>query len=281
MDTFLQLPVKRPFQVKLFFILWAACILAVIAVLPFSLATQAATLDAFKEQLTIPFWLLLVIQVGQSAVLFAIAAGAGLWLATRTGLGLPFVEGWLDGKPIWERLPRVAGLAAIIGVVGSLIVIALDVEVFAPAMETLLEGTPLAEQPEVLQPAWWKGLLASFYGGISEEVLLRLFMLTLLAWLGHFISQTEEGRPTVVVLWVANLLAAVLFGLGHLPATAQAGIPITPMIITRAVALNGVLALAFGWLYWTRGLESAIIAHFSADIVLHVILPLVTPFFVP
>ncbi|MDD3715217.1 MAG: CPBP family intramembrane metalloprotease, partial [Atribacterota bacterium] len=32
-----------------------------------------------------------------------------------------------------------------------------------------------------------------------------------------------------------------------------------------------VAGLAFGWLYWTRGLESSMIAHFSADIVLHVL----------
>jgi len=39
--------------------------------------------------------------------------------------------------------------------------------------------------------------------------------------------------------------------------------------------LNGLGGLAFGWLYWKQGLESAMIAHFSADIVLHVITPLV------
>jgi len=32
--------------------------------------------------------------------------------------------------------------------------------------------------------------------------------------------------------------------------------------------------VVFGWLYQTRGLESAMIAHFSADIVLHVLLAL-------
>lgn len=30
----------------------------------------------------------------------------------------------------------------------------------------------------------------------------------------------------------------------------------------------------FGWLYWKKGLESAMIAHFSADIIIHVCLPL-------
>jgi membrane protease YdiL (CAAX protease family) len=36
--------------------------------------------------------------------------------------------------------------------------------------------------------------------------------------------------------------------------------------------LNGLAGLAFGYLYWTRGLESAMLAHFTADLVLHVLL---------
>jgi hypothetical protein len=43
--------------------------------------------------------------------------------------------------------------------------------------------------------------------------------------------------------------------------------------------LNGVLGVAFGRLYWKKGLESAMIAHFSADIVLHVITAAAAPLF--
>jgi len=69
------------------------------------------------------------------------------------------------------------------------------------------------------------------------------------------------------------MLAAILFGLGHLPATSML-LPLTPLVITRAIILNGLLDVAFGYLYMTRGLESAMISHFSADIVLHVLLAL-------
>jgi hypothetical protein len=34
--------------------------------------------------------------------------------------------------------------------------------------------------------------------------------------------------------------------------------------------LNGIGGIVFGWLYWRNGLESAMTAHFSADIVVHV-----------
>ena len=93
------------------------------------------------------------------------------------------------------------------------------------------------------------------------------------AWLGRFISKTPEGKPTNLVFWIANILAAVLFGLGHLPTMASL-VPLTPLVIVRTVVLNGLLGILFGWLYWRRGLEAAMISHFSADIVLHVLLAL-------
>jgi hypothetical protein len=71
----------------------------------------------------------------------------------------------------------------------------------------------------------------------------------------------------------ANLLAAVLFGLGHLPATLAAGLPLSGLVISRALVLNGLLGITAGWLYRSCGLGSAMLAHFSADILLHVVLP--------
>lgn len=49
--------------------------------------------------------------------------------------------------------------------------------------------------------------------------------------------------------------------------------PLTSIVVVRALVLNGIAGLLFGWLYWRRGLEAAVIAHFATDIVLHVLLP--------
>jgi len=160
-----------------------------------------------------------------------------------------------------------------LGVVASLLIIGLEVAVFQPALLQQLGDKANTLNLKTAQPAAWKGFLASFYGGINEEILLRLIVMSFLAWLGKFISKTSEGKPTKAVFWTANILAAILFGLGHLPATAML-IPLTPLVVTRAIVLNGFVGVACGWLYQTRGLESAMIAHFSADIVLHVLLAL-------
>jgi len=117
-------------------------------------------------------------------------------------------------------------------------------------------------------PSLWKRLLASFYGAIDEEILLRLFLLSLLAWLIGFAWHVPGGMPAPGALWLATIIAAVIFGLGHLPATA-ALVKLTPLLIWRAIVLNGIVGVATGYLFWRYGLEAAMLAHFAADLVFH------------
>jgi len=76
-------------------------------------------------------------------------------------------------------------------------------------------------------------------------------------------------------MWIAILGSAILFGLGHLPATLMNN-QFSLMILARAIVLNGIPGTIFGYLYWKRGLESSMMAHFSADLIVHVILPLLS-----
>ncbi len=272
LNDHVPVPVRRSFSWKVFLVVWACTVVGIVAVLPYAMRLTSAT--PIQNRLHLPLALLLVIQVAQSAVLYGVLAGVGLLLACRIGLGLPFVEGWLKGRPIRGRFPRVLWFSIVVGVAGSLLIAALDRWGFGPAVKAMLASRNMTVPANLVPPAW-QGLLASFEGGVTEEVLLRLFGLTFLAWLGTLVRRDSQGRPPLLVLWLANVIAAVLFGLGHLPATAAAGLPLTALVVARAIVLNGLLGLAFGWLYWTRGLESAVIGHFSADIVLHVVLVLV------
>ncbi len=263
--------IVKPFNWKIFFILLAASVFGVVAVLPYSLALQGSRLASL--QLPIPLWLLITLQVLQNAVLFAVVIAVGLLAANRVGLGLPILEGWLEKQPVGDKIKSILLPGILIGVIGSVLVIVIDLLVFSPVLAAEFGGLFKGLDQEQLQPAAWKGLLASFYGGIDEELLLRLGLMSVLVWLGRFVSKTADGRPTQAVIWTANILAAVLFGLGHLPATAVL-MPLTPLVITRAVVLNGIVGVGAGYLYARRGLEAAILSHFSADIVLHVLLAL-------
>ncbi len=55
------------------------------------------------------------------------------------------------------------------------------------------------------------GLLASFYGGIAEELQLCLFLMTLVVWL---VARLRKRMPGDASFHVAIMLAALLFGIG-------------------------------------------------------------------
>jgi membrane protease YdiL (CAAX protease family) len=262
---------NKPFNWKIFLILWALVIVGVIAVIPYSLELQGSALEELDIPLSLPA--LIAIQVIQSALLFGLLIAAGLFFANRIGLGVPILEARVRGEEVMSRVRAILPVSILLGVISALLIIGLDLAVFQPALLRELGDSADALALQNVQPEAWKGFLASFYGGIVEEVLLRLFLMSFLAWLGKFVSRTPEGLPTSTVLWTANILAAIIFGLAHLPATAML-IPLTPLVITRAILLNGLGGVVFGWLYWKRGLEAAMLSHFSADIVLHVLLAL-------
>jgi len=259
----------KRFDWRIFFVLLAAATGGGIVILPYALALQADVLD----QLPLPLNVLIPLQILQNTVLFAVVIAIGMAAARRIGLGLPILEAKLAGEPVQARIKLILPVSILLGVAASSLIILLDVFVFGPALTAELGDQFSALSLQGAQPAAWKGLLASFYGGINEELLLRLFLMSLLAWLGGFIRKTADGRPTTAVLWIANILAAVIFGLGHLPATSLL-FPLTTLVILRAVVLNGIAGVAFGYLYFRHGLESAMLAHFSADILLHVLLAL-------
>ena len=106
----------KPFNWKIFFILLAACLWGVIAVMPYTLDLQKNVLD----QVPVPLWVLLIVQGLQSVILFAIASGLGLLLASRIGLGLPILEE-APGTTLGRLPPPVTEAESEIGVPLSMV----------------------------------------------------------------------------------------------------------------------------------------------------------------
>lgn len=118
------------------------------------------------------------------------------------------------------------------------------------------------------------GILASvFYGGIIEEVMLRLFFMALLAliiWKVFFKKYSREEIPHKVLV-IANVVAALVFSLGHIPATIGIFGTLTPFIVIRCFVLNGVAGYLFGEAFRKYGIGYAMIAHALAHIVKFII----------
>ena len=117
--------------------------------------------------------------------------------------------------------------------------------------------------------AYW--MASVLYGGVIEEIMLRLFMMSLIAFIAWRVFFRGEPNPPAGVIIAANIIAALLFAAGHLPSTVQMFGEITPMILLRCFLLNGFGGLVFGYLYRKYGIQYSMIAHAGAHIVWKII----------
>jgi membrane protease YdiL (CAAX protease family) len=230
--------------------------LGTLAGFPYLLAITPAT----APPPPFPLPVLAILSAGQSGILLCLLSWLGLRLGYPLGLDTPLARALVYRQPFPKISKSGLRFALVSGIGGGLILIAL-----VAAFQPFLPPTPAST---TLRIDLWKRLLASFYGGITEEVLLRLFLMTGITWVLWKAGCKAGKRPSQGAVWGAIALSALLFSLAHLPATAAIW-PLTPIVIIRAVVLNGLISLAFGFLYWRWGLEYAILSHFCADIVLH------------
>ncbi len=257
-----HVPADPPtFPWRVFWLLLAGSVLGAGAVIPLVLEVF---LPKIPQGPTLPMPLPAIVAVGamQNLLLFAAAIGVGLLLSRKLGLGAPLLEGWL-----YHEKPRARARDSFkYGVLTGFAVGFVLLLIIIPAAPHF-PGLPFVSAGRA---AIWKRLLACLYGGIDEEVLTRLFLLSLFAWVGMKLAGKGKGLLTPTVFWVANVIVAIVFGLSHLP-SASLVMQITPGVVAMALVLNGIAAVSFGYLYWKRGLEAAMIAHFCADFMLFVV----------
>ena len=193
--------------------------------------------------------LLGLITAVQSAGYGLFLGAAGIWLGKKIGL-------WKDERHL-TRNPLLA--AIIIGLVGGAALILPDLLFFGKHEQALLDM--YAVKPTIAY------LLATVtYGAVIEEVMLRLFMMSLVAFVLHLLFERGREDVSAIVLVVANVVSALLFAAGHLPANDMM-FGLTPMIVLRCMLLNGGFGLAFGWLYRKYGLRYAMLAHGGCHVV--------------
>ena len=203
--------------------------------------------QALEQGLTAP--VIGIVTALQSAGYGLVLGVLGILLGKKTGL-------WKDETSITKK-PLL--FAILISVIGGLALILPDILFFGkyiPAILSMYESKPTIPY-----------LLATVtYGAVIEEVMLRLFIMSLLAFVLHKLFGKKTEKPATSILIAANVIAALLFAAGHLPAT-EMMMGITPMILFRCFLLNGGFGLLFGWLYRKYGLRYAMLAHGGCHIV--------------
>lgn len=178
-------------------------------------------------------------------VVYALFCGfLGYILADKTGLWKPI---------IFEKKKLVSTL--VISVLGG-ILLSLDYWTFG----SVIDGVQSSDAAVLTV----RGIISAvLYGGIIEELMFRLFFMSLIAliiWKLFFRKYEKEHIPAKVFV-IANFVAAFFFAAGHIPATINIFGTLTPLILFRCFLLNGAGALIFGRLYRKYGILYAMISH--------------------
>lgn len=173
---------------------------------------------------------LIILSAVQGSLLVAVF---GYILADKTGLWIPlYIER--------DKLFKTIALATSAGLVFSL-----DYWTFGacePLIQSSITGAGLSAA----------GFGAAvLYGGIVEKILMRLFLMSLIAFIlwKLFFRNTSKNKLPDKIFISANIISALLFAAGHLPATAAAFGALTPMLLAICFLLNGIFGILFGRLY--------------------------------
>ena len=233
-------------------VVYAFCIFASYA---FFTDQIAASAGVPMPELPAPPAIMGLASAGIYMVLYGLLGWVGYSFARKLGLPGIFSE---DGN--WRRwflMPLLLGLVCgLVITVGDLL--------FAP-----INGFG-----RFVHPPFPISILASVTAGIGEEIMFRGFVFGLWGLLLNWLLKRFKGRSAA--LWIANIIAALAFGAGHLPAlfyltgtTSFAGL--NPMLLVEVFLLNGVIGLVAGERYMKDGLVAAAGVHFWNDVVFHVI----------
>ena len=187
----------------------------------------------------------------QPALLLAAGAALGAALAHRLGLASHLARVHVRRR-LFDELP----LAIAAGLVVGGTIVALDRTVFlGPAPREA------ASLPSIV------GGLAGgmLYGGLTEEVLMRWGLLSLVAaTMLKFTRRRLDAQPRLVYA-IAIALVALIFAAGHLPAASVIA-PLDAPLVIRILVLNGIAGVIYGALFWRRSLEAAMAAHMATHV---------------
>jgi membrane protease YdiL (CAAX protease family) len=223
-----------------------------VAALTLAVPGQVRSLLSRRSDIKAPVPLVMAGAVIQQSLFAVGLAAVGSAFAPRTGLEAPWFAAVSDREGLGlDQAAAQLPAALAVGAASTVLFLLLYYQVFRPRMAT--EDTARLEEFRTSMGFFGRILM----GGIAEEVMFRWGVMSVMAWLAVGVL----GMPPGVGMWTAIVVAGLLFGLGHLPGAMASGVKITKLIVVTALALNMVVALSSGWLFWRHGLLAAIVAH--------------------
>ncbi|WP_367353885.1 CPBP family intramembrane glutamic endopeptidase [Agrobacterium pusense] len=200
------------------------------------------------QQVSMAMRLLILLQ---PAVLTVASVATGQALAAKIGLHAPLIDSWLTGGDPRAVLRKQVPPALAAGVAVAIVMI-----VYSSAILPLVtDAATMANMTRFDIPLATRLL----YGGVTEELLTRWGMMSFFAWI--LWRSTGGGQVRAFIMWAAIVIAAALFAAGHLPFLFTIAAQPRPALVLAVLTGNFIPGLIFGWLFWRRGLEAAILSH--------------------
>lgn len=217
-----------------FLYVWIAAVIGILFFMP-------AVPKLIPAHVRLPFSMntVIIISIMQLVVFTTIFAAAGAYLTPRIGFRAYLADVPIQEKVFWVVLKRQFFYGASIGLIGAIIAY-----IIAPDFIAYLNNVPF---------------LSRLFGGLTEEVIMRWGLMTIIVWILWRIFQHGIGIPKILLMYSGIFLSQILFACGHIPALINFGIT-NP---GRSVFTIFIISLPWGWLFWRQGLESAFIAHSS------------------
>jgi len=119
----------------------------------------------------------------------------------------------------------------------------------------------------------WRRVLVIYVAAVGEEVLFRLVLFSLVAGLAARLLRAPSPMPGPAIIWVANIVSALVFAAAHLPSWSGAGSQ-SPWLLVSVLALNAAGSVVFGYVFATRGIVAAMLTHAGADCAIQLIGPI-------
>lgn len=188
-------------------------------------------------------------------IMLIVAVIVGTSLYKKVNFKLPLFEKMVGIENNKLNFPGILKYGILGGVLAGILLSLVGI-IFHPLLPA-----EFLELGQTLKPT----LAARFlYGGLTEEIIMRFGLMTLIVWIAFKIS--KGTKP--IVYWIGIIIASIIFALGHFPVAFQAVDEPSMGLLTYIFIGNSIGGLIFGWLYWKKGLESAFIAHIFAHVIM-------------
>jgi membrane protease YdiL (CAAX protease family) len=186
-------------------------------------------------------------------ILLLIAVVIGTLLYDKVGLSVPAISSILNIEQPKIKFIAQIKYGVLYGLISGLCIIVIGVVFKSAIPQELID----------IESKLKVTTLARFgYGGLTEEILMRYGLMSLVVWIVYKLSKSLSN----LTFWIGIVVASLLFALGHFPIVFQTIENPSISLLTYVLVGNAVAGIFFGWLYWRKGLEAAFVGHVFAHV---------------